>query len=255
MSRLIALYLWDLMLGLRNRFMQVFAIACVMGGSALLAAAPGRETLPLVFIQALLFFGSLFAFLIGWGSGQQSRNQGAFLFAQPIGAGELLGGKLLGTGSWGVLLLALFMGPAAVRAGMLETMLPLAGLAIGFLLVCMLAGMAIGLAAAPVSGLLAVLLMWAVSVAGWELGLLVLSDAVWIERVPWLFVMLLLVNPAGAFRIGAMIGLDAVPFDADELETGRWVFGHIGLVATGVFALWIIVMFVATTWWVNREEF
>ncbi len=255
MSRLAAVYLWDLMLGLRNRFVQVFALASVMGGSALLAAAPGRETLPLVLIQALLFFGSLFAFLIGWGSGQQARNQGAFLFAQPIGTTELVGGKLLGTGSWCLVLLGLFIGPAAMHAGMLDTMLPLAGLAIGFLFVCMLGGLVIGLAAAPISGLLAVLLAWAVSVAGWELGLLVLSEAAWIEHVPWLFVTLLLVNPAGAFRIGAMIGLEAVPFDADELEAGRWVFEHIWLVATGIFTLWVMALFTGMTAWISREEF
>lgn len=243
------------MLGLRNRFTQVFAFASVVGGSALLVAAPGRETLPLILIQALLFFGSLFAFLVGWGSGQQARHQGAFLFAQPIGSGELVGGKLLGTGSWGIALLALFMGPAIVRAGMLESLLPLMALPIGFLLVCMLAGLGIGLLAAPVSGLLAVLLAWVSIVAGWELGLLVLSEAAWIERAPWLFVALLLANPAGAFRLGAMIGLDTVPFDAEGLETGRWVFENITLVAMGVFALWTVALFIAITWRIDRHEF
>ena len=255
MSRILAVIRWDLRLGLRNRFMQVFAFASVAGGSALLFAAPGRETLSLVLIQVLLFFGSLFAFLVGWGSGQQARDQGAFLFAQPIGRGELVVGKLLGTGSWGIVLLALFMAPAVVRTGTLDQLLPLIGLPIGFLLVCMLVGLGIGLVAAPVTGLLAVLLAWAVSVAGWELGLLVLSEAAWIERAPWAFVTLLLANPAGAFRVGAMISLDSVPFNADGLETGQWVFEHIALVAMAVFAAWAAVLFAAISWRVDRHEF
>lgn len=255
MSRIIAVYLWDLMQGLRNRLMQVFALACVAGGTALLAAAPGRETLPLLLIQALLFFGSLFGILIGWGSGQQSRNQGAFLFAQPVGAGELIVGKLLGTATWCLLLLTLFMAPAAVQAGLPGTVLALGALAMGLLLVCLVAGLFIGLVAAPVTGLLAVLLAWAVSVAGWELGLLLLSEVGWIERMPWLFVALLLVNPAGAFRIGAMVGLDVVPFDADELDTGGFVFAHIGWVATAIFALWLVLLFALAQWRVAREEF
>lgn len=255
MNRLLAVFRWDLMLGIRNRFMQVVAIACVMGGSALLAAAPGRDTLPMLLIQVVLFFGSLFAFLIGWASGQQARQQGAFLFAQPIGTAELIGGKLLGTGSWGILLLALFMGPAVVRAGMLETLLPLVGLTLGFLLVCLLGGLGIGLVATPVSGLMAVLLAWAVSVAGWEIGLLVLSESALIESTPWVFVALLLVNPAGAYRIGAMIGVESVPFDAEGLETGRWVFAHIGAVAMAVFAAWVSVLFAAIVRGVNRQEF
>ncbi len=243
------------MQGLRNRFMQVFAFASIVGGSALLVAAPGPETLPLVMIQALLFFGSLFAFLVGWGSGQQARDQGAFLAAQPIGSAELVAGKLLGTGAWGILLMALFIGPAIVRAGMFDNLLPLIGLPLGFLLVCMIAGMGIGMLAAPVSGLLAVLLAWAISVAGWELGLLVLGQTPWIENAAWLFVTLLLINPAGAFRIGAMIGLDSVPFDTEGLETGRWVFEHISLVTMGIFAAWIVALFMVIIRKLDRQEY
>lgn len=255
MSRLLTVMEWDLMQGLRNRFMQVFAFASVVGGSALLVAAPGRDTLPLVMIQALLFFGSLFAFLVGWGSGQQARDEGAFLAAQPIGSAELLSGKLLGTGAWGMVLMILFMGPAIVRAGMFENFLPLIGLPTGFLLVCLLAGMGIGMLAAPVSGLLAVLLAWAMSVAGWELGLLILGQMPWIEDAAWMFVALLLINPAGAFRIGAMIGLDSVPFDTEGLETGRWVFEHITLVAMALFAVWIVTLFVFVVRRLDRLEY
>lgn len=254
MTRLAAVYHWDLMQGINNRFLQVFAVACVMGGTALLAASPGHETLPLVLIQAILFFGSLFAMLIGWGSGQQARAQGAFLMAQPIGAAELVTGKLLGTVTWCLLLLLLFMGPAAVRVAMADTMLALGALAMGLLIVCVLSGLLIGLLAAPVSGLLAVLMLWAVGVAGWELGLLVLSEAAWMQQMPGLFVTLLLANPAGAFRVGAMVGLDAVPFDAAELETGRWVFEHIMLVAAGVFTAWLGVLFTATVWGLGRRQ-
>src|SRR5690606_26900822 len=109
LRRIATVYLWDLTQGLQNRFLQVFALFCVMGGSALLAASPGRETLPLILIQTILFFGSLFGCLVGWGSGQQARAQGAFFFAQPIGTGELIAGKLLGTGSWFLLILLLFI--------------------------------------------------------------------------------------------------------------------------------------------------
>ena len=255
MSRFAAIYLWDLMQGLGNRFLQVFALACVLGGTALLAASPGRETLPLVLIQAVLFFGSLFATLAGWGSGQQARAEGPMLFAQPLGAGELLAGKLAGTGTWCLLLLVLFMGPAAAAAGLPGTIAALAALAVGLMLVCVLAGLIIGLLATPVTGLLAVLLAWAVAVAGWELALLVLSEAAWLEQSPGLFVALLLINPAGVFRVGAMLGLEAVPFDAAELETARFIFEHIWLTAAAVFALWLALLGVVGRWAVARQEF
>src|SRR5690606_29904938 len=132
--------------------------------------------------------------------------------------------------------------------------LPLFGLSLGFLLVCMLAGLGIGLLAAPVSGLLGVMMAWAMTVAGWELLLLLLGGSAWMQRMPGLFVGLLLANPAGAFRVAAMIGLDTVPFDAEGLETGRKVFANITLVAFGVFAVWAGGLFVGITRQLGRRE-
>ncbi|MCC7348957.1 MAG: hypothetical protein IT446_00175 [Phycisphaerales bacterium] len=254
MSRITTIFLWDLMQGLQNRFLRFFALACVMGGTALLAASPGRETLPLVLIQAILFFGSLSGCLIGWSSGQQVRMQGAFFFSQPLGAGELLLGKLLGTGAWCLTLLLLLIGPATVRVGMPQTMMALGFLSVGFLMVCVLVGLVLGLLVAPVSGLMAVLLAWAMAVAGWELGLLVLSEMTWIEQSPGLFITLLLINPAGVYRVGALLGLDAIPFDASELETGQMVFQNIKLVATGIFVFWLVILFLVGYWRLGRQE-
>jgi hypothetical protein len=254
-SRIGAVYRWDLLLGLHNRFVQVVALACAAGGTMLAAASPGREILPLALFQALLFFGSLFGSLIGWSSGQRSRDQGAFLFAQPLGSLEIVAGKLLGTGTWCLLLLLLFLAPAAVGAATPATIFVLGGLALGFVLVYVLGGLLVGLIAAPVSGLLAVLLAWAVSVAGWELGLLTLGETSLMQGSPRLFVGLLLLNPAGAFRIATLIGLDAVPFDAAELETGRLVFENIVLFTAVLFGLWLAVLGAAATWRLDRQQF
>lgn len=255
MSRLGALYRWDLLLGLHNRFVRVFALACVTGGMVLVAASPGHDMLPLALLQALLFFGSLFGALIGWASGQRSRAQGAFLFAQPLGSLEIVVGKLLGTGTWCLLLLLLFLAPATLAAGSPATILALGSLAFGFVLVYVLGGLLIGLVAAPVQGLLVVLLAWGVSLAGWELGLLWLSEAAWLQRSPGLFLALLLVNPAGAFRIAALLGLEAVPFDAAELETGRILFENILLFTVGTFGLWLAALAATAAWSLGRQEF
>lgn len=137
----------------------------------------------------------------------------------------------------------------------MTTLLPLAALSIGFLLVFVLTGLILGLLTAPVSGLLATLLFWAVSVAGWEVGLLVLSKAAWIEQLPWLFITLLLVNPAGAFRLGALIGLDSVPFDTADLTTGQFIFQNIMLVTIGIFLCWLVILFIIARWRLIRQEF
>ena len=255
MSRIGTVYRWDLLLGLHNRFVQVFALACLAGGTVLAVTATGHELVTLALFQTLLFFGSLFAFLIGWASGQRSREQGAFLFAQPLGSLEIVAGKLLGTGTWCLLLLALFMVPAAVGSGSPTTILVLGALSFGFMLVYVLGGLLIGFIASPASGLLAVLLAWAVSVAGWELGLLVLGSTNWMQASPGLFVALLLLNPAGAFRIAALIGLDAIPFDAAELETGRIIFENILPFTAMVFGAWLVVLTALASWLLGRQQY
>lgn len=233
---------WDVSQAWHNRFLQVFAVACVLGGTALLAAAPGRETLPVLLIQAVIFFGTLFAALIGWASGQRERDQGAMLFAQSVNPLALLLGKWLGTGLWCLLLLALVLLPATLQAGIPGTMFALGALALVLLLVFLLAGLVFGLLAAPISGLLAVLLVWAFSVAGWELILLMLSRWSWMHQQPGLFIGLLLANPVGAFRVGSMIGIDTIPFNAEELTTGRWLFANILLVVPLIFATWLVLL-------------
>lgn len=255
MRRIATMMTWELRQGLASRFLRVFALACLAGGAALLAAAPGREVLPMILIQAILFFGSLFAMLIGWSSGQQTREQGAFFFALPMTASHRIAGQLAGASLWCIALLLLFMGPAAIRTGMPATLLTLACLSIGVILVCVVAGVLLGMIATPTSGLLAVLLTWAIAVAGWELALLLLSDFAWVRQTPALFITLLLLNPLGAFRLAALIGLDAVPFDAGELQTGRWIFQNIEIVAAAVFALWISVLFAIGSRIVDRQEF
>jgi hypothetical protein len=122
------------------------------------------------------------------------------------------------------------------------------------MLVCVMGGLVIGLKASPVSGLLAALLAWAVAIAGWELGLLLLAELAWIQQSPAVFLTLLLANPASVFRVGALVGLDTVPFDAAELETGRWVFQYMEWVALLIFAAWLVVLGMLGTWAVHRQE-
>lgn len=255
MKRLAAIFRWDLLLGLHNRFVQIFALACLAGGMVIVAVSAGQQMLPLALMQALLFFGSLIGALIGWGSGQRARTQGAFLFAQPLTPLEITLGKLAGTGVWCILLLLLFLFPAIVAGGTPGSIGVLAILATGFLLVYVLVGLLIGLVAAPVTGLLAVLLAWGISVAGWELGLLLLSDMSWLQQSPGVFVGLLLLNPAGAFRVSSLIGLDTVPFDAAELEHGRVIFENIVPFTMGIFLIWLAGLTAAAAWGVRRQQF
>lgn len=254
-SRAWAVALWDLQLGLQNRLLHVLAAVGLAAGLALLALAPDPDPVPMLLLQVLLFFGSLFALLMGWTSGQQARDQGAFLFAQPVRGRELVLGKLLAMAAWCVCVLVLVTGPVAVGYGLLAPLISLATLAFGLLLVAAAAGLVIGIAARPAPGLLGALGAWVVAVAGWEVGLIFLADFPGIADVPAVFVGLLLLNPAGAFRVAAMVGLEAVPFDTDGLGLWGGVFDSIGAVAAGLFGLWLVALVVGGAWVVRRQEF
>lgn len=254
MTRVRAVLLWDLGRALGNRLLWVSAAAALGGGALISLVAPGPEAVPVTAILALLFFGTLFSILIGWASGQQTRDLGPFLFAQPVSAGELLMGKLAGTGLWSLALLVLFLGPAVILGSDPATLVGLGALAAGILLVFVLAGLVVGLAAGTVSGLLGVLLLWGMSVVGWEAGLALLSGAGWLPGAPALFLALLLSNPAGAFRVGALVGLEGVPFDVEQVDQWSWLFAHLETVATAVFLLWLIVLFRVGVGAIRRQE-
>lgn len=255
MSRAWAVALWDLQLGLQNRLLHVLAAAGLAAGFALWALAPDPDPVAMLLLQVLLFFGSLFALLMGWASGQQARGQGAFLFAQPVRGWELVLGKLLAVAVWCAGLLVLVTGPVAVGFGLLAPVASLAALAFGLLLVAAAAGLVIGIAARAAPGLLGALGAWAVAVAGWEVGLIFLADVPGIADVPAVFVGLLLLNPVGAFRVAAMVGLEAVPFDTEGLGVWGGVFDSIGAVAAGLFALWLLGLVLGGAWTVRRQEF
>lgn len=255
MSRASAVALWDLQLGLQNRLLHVLAVAGAVTGIALWALAPGPDPVPMLLLQVLLFFGSLFAVLVGWASGQQARHQGALLFAQPLRARELVAGKLAAMAVWCLALLVLVTGPAAVGFQLHGPILSLASLAFGLLLAAAAAGLLIGLAAEPVAGLLVALLAWAIAVAGWEVGLVFLTDIPLVDQLPGIFVALLLVNPVGAFRVAAMILLETVPFDTDGLGVWGGVFAHIGVAAAVVFVVWVVALLVVAAQTVRRQEF
>lgn len=254
MSRIRAVLLWDLGRGLGNRLFRVAAAAALGGGTLLLLVAPGPEAVPVTALLALLFFGTLLSILIGWASGQRTRDLGPFLFAQPVSPGELLAGKLAGTGLWSLALLVLFLIPSIVFGGDPVTLVAVGALAAGVLLVFVLAGLVIGLAAGPVSGLLSVLLLWGASVVGWEAALAVFAGAGWLSGAPALFIAALLANPAGAFRVGALVGIDGVPFDVEGIDAWGWLFGQIELVAASIFLLWLIVLFRVGVVTLRRQE-
>jgi len=254
MRSLLLVAWWDLAQGLRNRFLAVFAVGCLFGGGAVLGAGLDAANLPLVLLQGILVFGTLLAALVGWSSGQHSRAQGALLMAQPLGPAALLLGKVAGNGIWLVALLLLFLAPVLVLGPGRSDAARLAVLGSAVLLVFMCIGIGIGLLMRPVAGLLAILGCWIAAIAGWELLLLALARGEWMRQQPGLFLALLLANPAGAFRIGALVGLETVPFHADELRVGRAFFLHPIAGAIAVCTAWCAIALLAARFVLARRE-
>lgn len=246
-----SVFLWDLQVGLRNRLLRAFGLATLLGGALLPLVVPGAEALPSVLVLVTLFFGPLFAVLVGWASGQQARAQGPLLFAQPVRPSGVVLGKWAAAGVWCAGLVLLGVAPGAARFGAFDTLVPLAALAVGLVLVFALAGLTVGLVAEPVAGLLAVLFVWGLAIAGWEIGLAWIADAGWLTGLPELFVVLVLANPAGAFRVGALVGLEIVPL---ELGGFGGPLRHSVAVAAWVFVAWAAGLYALAVRMLGRQE-
>jgi len=252
---LLPLLRWELRQSGRSRLLQGWTGIVVLGSGGLLAAFTEGPALLTALLLAILFFGSLAAFLFGWARGGEARDQGALLFAQPIGPGTLLAGKLLGAGVGCGGLLVVVLAPAALQGveGGALALLWILGLA--YLLIFALGGVLIGLMAERASGLLGGLLAWGGSVVGWEMGLALLTGWSPVAQVPGLFLILLLANPAGAFRVGSTVGLDVVPVEIEGLEAWGWLLGNAELAALAISGAWIAALLAFGVWAVGRLEF
>src|SRR5215831_16660744 len=67
-----------------NRYFQIFALLCVLGGGGTIVFSEETNSIAFLLLQIALYFVSLFALLTGVSSAQAERDEWQILFAQPV---------------------------------------------------------------------------------------------------------------------------------------------------------------------------
>ena len=235
-----ALFAREFRAALINRYFQVFAVLSLIGGIAAAIFSEDVNATGFFHLQIALYFVSLFALLAGVGSAQAEREEWQLLFTQPLPRSAYVVGKFCALLSIfaGVLVLfflsALFAGSAArtLTALYLQTFL-LAG-----------AFLACGLAAGYFAHDRAQALV--IGVSAWLLllfgvDLIALFAARWsaVQKLPDLWIALLMLNPLDSFRIDALFALQQIPAEAaNKTPLASWWIAHAAVWFAAIAAFW-----------------
>jgi ABC-type transport system involved in multi-copper enzyme maturation permease subunit len=251
-----ALFTREFRLALINRYFHVFSALALTGGIAAAVFSEDAKATGFFHLQVALYFVSLFALLAGVGSAQAEREEWQLLFTQPLPRPSYVIGKFFALALIfaGVLLL-LFFPPLCAGAGLrmmaqlyLQTLL----LAATFLACGLAAGyFAHDRAQALIVGVSAWLLLL------FGVDLLALFAARWsgIQKLPDLWVALLMLNPLDSFRIDALFALQQIPAEAaNKTPLAGWWTAHAGIWFAGIAVAWSAAMTTLASVRLNRWE-
>lgn len=206
-----------------GRFIHVFWILALVGGLLPLGEDDDGGGV-MALLPFCIYFLPLFALLAGVGSAQNETEESEILLAQPLGAMSRVLGKFLAL--WlvaGSAALPLVL-PLALRGGDLQELAFLGGHAAAVAGIFAALGLAVGFSTADrTRAYLGGLCLWLVLLAGFDLIALAAARNGFAEESPQLWISLLMASPLDALRIGALLRLGQIPFDAAAVPpVGKW---------------------------------
>lgn len=239
-----AFFLRELRTALVNRFIHVFSTVALLAGLAPLFTGDNLTSgnaAPMFLIQAILYLVPLFSLLIGAGSAQSDQEERIFLFSQPAGRCASLIGKFLALWLLIAGVASLLVAPAAFDDAPLRSLAFLWLHAVGTSGVFLGLGLASGFSTADrVKAHLAALCIWLVFLAGFDFAALAGAYFPAIQKMPSLWVTLLMANPLDSLRVSTMLSVDHVPFDTTHAPAiAQWWLSHLGISFTMVSAFWM----------------
>lgn len=242
MRALAAFFLRELHAALLNRLIISFSAIALFAGLAPLfadVAGDSSATAAWFLLQASLYLIPLVSLLIGASSAQSEAEEQPFLLSQPVSRGSRVAGKFLAL--WLVIALSalLLVAPSAVAGAPGLTFLWLHTLGIGGVFAAL--GLAVGFSTADrVKAHMIALAAWLLLLAGGDMLALALAQTGAMQRLPGLWLALLMFNPLDALRISGLLSLDRIPFDAAAASPlGRWWLTHLGQWFAMLSAAWI----------------
>lgn len=251
-----AVLLREFRVALINRYFQIFAALSTFGGLAAAFFSEDVNAVAFFVVQMALYLVSLFAVLAGVSSAQGERTEWQLMFAQPVPRITYALAKFIAYLSIFALVLLLLFVPAAIASARVQT------IAVLYLQTLLLAatflalGLTIGFFAHDRAHALIVGVSgWLFLLVGLDLvGLLAARFEV-IQKVPDLWVSVLMLNPLDAFRIDALFALEQIPAEAaGKTSLASWWIAHAGLWFGFIATMWSVALVAIAGFRLNRLE-
>jgi hypothetical protein len=264
MSRLInfralwAFFLRELHAATLNRFVYFFCGVSLLAGFVPLWADPAggaAGTAAHTLLQASLYLVSLFALLTGVGSAQNEEEEQPFLMTQPVGRGCRVVSKFaalwLITGAATVLLVL----PSIIAGAEMLWLLWRHAFGLGGVFVAL--GLAVGFSIGDrVKAHMTGLCVWLGLLVGSDLLALATAKAGLAESHPQAWLALLMANPLDALRIGVLLEIGRIPFEAESAPPlGRWWLTHLGLWFACLCTCWMLLSLAWSRFRLEWREF
>jgi ABC-2 type transport system permease protein/Cu-processing system permease protein len=251
-----AVLLRELRAALINRYFQIFAALSLFGGLAATFFSEDANAIAFFIVQMALYLVSLFALLAGVSSAQGERSEWQLMFGQPVPRATYALAKFIAYLSIFVVVLLLLFVPCSIASARaptiailyLQTLLLAAvflalGLATGFLAHDRAHALIIGVSA------------WLFLLVGVDLIGLVAARVEVVQKVPDLWVSLLMLNPLDAFRINALFTLEQIPAEAaGKTPIAGWWIAHAGFWFGLITTLWSAALLAIAARFLNRFE-
>jgi ABC-2 type transport system permease protein/Cu-processing system permease protein len=243
-----AIFRRELRAALLNRYLQVFSLLAIGAGLAAVATAESASA-PLFFLlQISLYFVSLFAILIGVSAARAEAEEWPILLTQPVARWVYATGKFMALAVTFSAIVALLFAPALLFAGVPGAAARLALETIGIAAVFGSVGLCAGFFVCDrVQGLIVAVSAWILLLFGTDLAALLAAQWAPLQKVPDVWVALLMLNPLDAFRIQALFALEQIPPEAaNKTPLANWWLTHADLWMAMLAALWTITLLALT---------
>ena len=239
-----------------NGFVWVFSFLALAGGIASVTLNEETGAAAFFLLQIGLYVVTLFAVLVGVSSARAEAEEWPILFAQPVPRWTVVTGKFAALVIIFIGILALLFSPAFFTEGAWAT------LGRQFFQTVMLSAVfgAIGLGSGilandRVQGLIISVSLWLLLLFG--LDMIAVFAAQWapLQKIPDLWVAMLMFNPVDAFRIQALFALEQIPPEAaDKTPLAHWWLTHAGLWVTTLSCAIVVGLILITNRYLRRID-
>jgi ABC-type transport system involved in multi-copper enzyme maturation permease subunit len=226
-----AVLLREFRAALINRYFQIFAALSLLGGFAAVFFSEDPNAVAFFIVQMALYLVSLFALLAGVSSAQGERSEWQLMFAQPVPRASYPIAKFIAYLSIFAGVLLLLFVPAAFASARMETIALLYFKTLLLAAVFLAFGLTSGfLASDRAHALIIGVSAWLFLLVGVDLLGLVAARIELVQKIPDVWISILMLNPLDSFRIDALFALEQIPAEAaSKTPLASWWIAHAGI--------------------------